>query len=141
MGVTVRIFFVNDDDSIQRFPLARFERLIERDPKERLPKYAKKRVRYILLAVDLVNRAPVETLRAQFSYLSFDSEGLFDRAKLKEKVKLYIDILPPAPIIRYPWDIVEPKPILPKKCHNENDKWTPTPAIEAAIINAVFESD
>lgn len=141
MGVTVWIFIVNDDASIQRFPLTRYERLIERDPNERLPQYANKRVRYILSAVDLVNRVPVEILRAQFSYLSFDSDGLFDRAKLREEVKLYIDILPPAPIIRYPWDIVEPKPSLPKECHNENDKWTPTQEIEAAIINAVFESD
>ena len=112
---------MNDADSIQRFPLTKYERLIDRDPKERLLQYANKRVRYILIAVDLVNREPVEILRAQFSYLSFDSDGLFDRAKLKEAVKLYIDILPPAPIIRYPWDKVEPKPGLPKKRHNEND--------------------
>ena len=141
MGISLRIFFVNDADSIQRFPLTKYERLIDRDPKERLLQYANKRVRYILIAVDLVNREPVEILRAQFSYLSFDSDGLFDRAKLKEAVKLYIDILPPAPIIRYPWDKVEPKPGLPKKRHNENDKWTPTPEIETAIINAVFEND
>lgn len=141
MGTAIWIFVVDDDDSIQRFPLTRYERLIERNPKERLPKYAEKRVRYILIAVDLVNREPVEILRAQFSYLSFDSDGLLDRAKLREEVNLYIDILPPEPIIRYPWDMVKTEPSLPKECHNENDKWTPTPEIEAAIINAVFESD
>ena len=40
MGVAIWIFIVNDDYSIQRFPLTRFERLIERDPKEHLSKYA-----------------------------------------------------------------------------------------------------
>jgi len=32
MGITVWIFIVNDDDSILRFSLARFERMIGRDP-------------------------------------------------------------------------------------------------------------
>jgi hypothetical protein len=138
MGIAIWIFIVNDDDSIQRFPLTKYERLIVRDPNERLPEYANERVRYIMIGVDLVNRKPVEILRAQFSYLSFDSDGLIDRAKLREEVKLYIDIWPPAPIIRYPWDIVDPKPSLPKERHNENDKWTPTPEIEAALLKAIF---
>jgi hypothetical protein len=138
MGITIWIFIVNNDDWIQRFPLTKYERLIVRDPNERLLEYANKRVQYIMIGVDLVNREPVEILRAQFSYLSFDSDGLIDRAKLREEVKLYIDIWPPAPIIRYPWDIVDPKPSLPKERHNENDKWTPTPEIEAALLKAIF---
>ncbi len=67
MGMSLRVLFVNDDDSIQRFPPARYERLLERNPKERLSQYAGKRVRYILVVVDLLNREPVETLRVQYT--------------------------------------------------------------------------
>ena len=36
MGLSIRIFIVEDDDTIKRFPLARYERLLKRDPDERL---------------------------------------------------------------------------------------------------------
>ena len=29
MGISLRIFIVNDDDNLQRLPLARYDRLIE----------------------------------------------------------------------------------------------------------------
>lgn len=47
MGHAVRLFLVHDDDSVERFALSRFERLYgRRDPKERLPEHAGKRLRY-----------------------------------------------------------------------------------------------
>jgi len=138
MGISLRIFFVNDDDSIKRFQLARYERLLEGNPKERLPQYADKRVRYILLVVDLLNREPVEILRVQYSYLSFDSDGLIDPAKLREEVMLFIEIFPPEPIIRYPWDPVKPNRSLPGKCYDHENKWAPTQEIETSIVEAIF---
>jgi hypothetical protein len=86
MGISLRVFFVDDDDSIERFPLAWYERVIQRDPEERLPQYANKRIRYILLVVDLVDRKPIEILRVKYSYLSFDSGGLVDPDKLRKEV-------------------------------------------------------
>ena len=102
MGIGIRIFVVNDDDSIKRLALARYDRLLERDPKERLPQYAGKRVRYALAVVDLVDREPVEILRIQYSYLSFDSEGCIDPVEGEREARLLLEILPPEPIIRYP---------------------------------------
>ena len=32
MGLSIRVFIVEDDDSIKRLPLAQYERLLERDP-------------------------------------------------------------------------------------------------------------
>ena len=36
MGISLRVFLVNDDDSIDRFALTRYERLLSRDPNERI---------------------------------------------------------------------------------------------------------
>ena len=138
MGISLRIFLVNDDDSIQRLALSRYDRLLERDPKERLPQYAGERVRYALAVVDLVDREPVEILRIQYSYLSSDSEGRIDPAEGEREARLLLEIFPPEPIIRYPWDFVEPKRCLPKKCHDDEHKWMPMPEIETAIIDAIF---
>ena len=69
MGLSIRVFIVEDDDTIKRLPLARYERLLRRDPDERLSKYAGKRVRYALIVVDLVNRKPIEVVRDEYAYL------------------------------------------------------------------------
>ena len=51
MGLSIRVFIVEDDDTIKRLPLARYECLLERDPDERLLEYVGKRVRYALIVV------------------------------------------------------------------------------------------
>lgn len=93
MGITVWIFIVNDDDSIQRFPLARFERLIQRDPNERLPQYAGKRVRYVEVALELEQRKPVGILRLLYLILPFDSEGRIDAMEQEKERRLGIENL------------------------------------------------
>jgi hypothetical protein len=75
MGIGLRIFVVHDNDSIQRLSLACYERLIRRDPEERLPQYAGKRIRYAMTVLELANRKPVEIIKIQYALLSFDSEG------------------------------------------------------------------
>lgn len=69
MGLSIRIFIVEDDDTIKRLPLARYERLFTRDSDERLSEYAGQRVRYALIVVDLVNRRPVEIVKDEFGFL------------------------------------------------------------------------
>jgi len=49
MGLSIRIFIVEGDDTITRLPLACYERLHKRDPDERFLKSAGKRVRYTLI--------------------------------------------------------------------------------------------
>jgi len=94
MGIAIWIFIVNDDDPIQRFPLARFERLIERDPKERLQKYAGKRVRFVEAAVELKQRKPVDILRMLYIMLFFDAEGRVDATEKENEGQLHAEMAP-----------------------------------------------
>jgi len=73
MGIGLRIFLVNDDDSLERLAVARYDRLLRRNLEERLPQYAGKRVRYALVAYEVENRKPVEILRIEYNYLSLGS--------------------------------------------------------------------
>ena len=75
MGISIRVFIVNEDDTLTRIPLSRYERLLKGDPEECFPQYAGKRIRYALAMVDLVNRKPAEILRMEYSMLSFDPNG------------------------------------------------------------------
>ncbi len=137
MGVTVRSFFVNDDDSIQRFPLARFERLIERDPKERLPKYAEKRVRYVEMALELEQRKPVGILRMLYLILPFDSEGRVDAAEQEKERRLGIEMVPPI-LDRGSKQVVEAGHLFAKKRFDYEYRWEPTQEMETAIMKAIF---
>ena len=141
MGISLRIFLVDDDDSIKRLPLTRYERLLQCDPEEGFPEYAGKRVRYALVVVDLVNRIPVEILRIQYSLLSFDSEGRIDPIEREKEAKLAFELLPPMPIERDPSQLIDAQHCFAKKRYDNEYRWTPSPEIEKAIMDAIFGKD
>ena len=138
MGIGLRIFLVHDDDSIQRLSLACYERLLRRDPKERLPRYAGKRVRYALVVLELVNRKPAEIMKAQYSFLSFDSEGRIDLTEQEREARLALEVLSPLHKEQQSHRVIDAQHKFAKKRYNNAYKWTPTPDIEAAIAEAIF---
>jgi len=85
MGIGIRVLLVDDDDSIKRFPLTRYERLLRRNPNERLPQYAGKRVRFAEVAVELEERKPVQIIRAVYGILPFDSGVGLTLLSMKKK--------------------------------------------------------
>ena len=139
MGISLRIFIVNDDDKLH-LPLARYDRLFERSSKECMPQYAGKRVRYALVVVNLWNREPMEILRFEYSILYFDAEGRIDPAESDKEARLAFDILPSMP---FPFDkstdnVIEARHLFSKKRFENEYKWTPTPEIEATIVEVIF---
>lgn len=142
MGISLRIFIIDDNDTLQRLPLARYDRLLERNQKECMPQYAGKRVRYALVVVNLVNRKPVEILRFEYSFLSFDAEGGIDPAESEREARLAFEILPS---ITFPFEkptdnIIDARYVFAKKRFENEYKWTPNQKIEAAIVEAVFRN-
>ncbi len=95
MGLGSRIFIVNDDQSMEKLSMARFERLFQRDPDERLLKYAGKRVKYAHVVVELENRKPVGVVMIQYSYLSFDSDGRIDQSSMEKEMQLGMQMMAP----------------------------------------------
>ena len=93
MGLSIRIFIVEEDDTIKRLPLARYERLVKRDPNESLPKCAGQRVRYALIVVDLINRKPIEVVRDEYAYLDFGGEGRFKEPAYEKENNSAFDML------------------------------------------------
>ena len=72
MGLGLRVFLVEDDDSLKRITLARYKRLLLRQPEASMPQYAEKRVRCALVVVEFVSRRPAEIVHIQYSLISFD---------------------------------------------------------------------
>jgi len=138
MGTGLRVFLVNDDDSLERFPLARLERLFQGHPEERLLQYAGKRVRYALVIVDLVNRKPIEILRIQYAILTFDSEGKIDSAELEKEMRLGVDMVPIGTIAPLSRKVVDAEHHFLQKRYENRYLWKPTPEIEETIVKVVF---
>ena len=138
MGIAIWIFFVNDDDSIQRFPLAGFERLIDRNPNERLPEYANKRVRYVEVALELEQRKPVGILRILYLILPFDSEGRVDAAEQEKERRLGVEMMSPVLTDRDSKQVVEARHRFAKRRFDNEYRWKPTQEMEADIMAAIF---
>jgi hypothetical protein len=140
MGTGLRIFLINDADSVQRFPVARFERLINRDPQERLPQYAGRRVRYALVIVDCVNRKPVQVLDTQYAILTFDSKGTIDAAEREKEMRLGVNMVPSGTTAPTSRKVVHAEHHFLQKQYEKRYLWRPTPEMEEAIRKAVFGS-
>ena len=138
MGVGLRIFFVNDDDSLERLAVARYERLLRRDPEQCLPLYAGKRVRYALVAYEVENRIPVEILKIEYNYLSLDSEGRIDAGEQEKARRMAVDLFPPILPEKEPRQVIDAKHRFARKRYDAKYRWTPRRELDAAILNAVF---
>ena len=138
MGIGLRIFLVNDDDSLERLAVAKYERLLRRDPEECLPQYAGKRVRYALVAYEVENRIPVEILKIEYNYLSLDSEGRINAGEQEREMMMAVEVLPPVLPEKEPRQVIDAKHLFAKKRYDAKYRWTPSPELEAAIVNAVF---
>ena len=125
MGTSLRIFLVNDDDSVQSLPLARYERLMRHDSKESLPQYAGKRVRYAMVVVDFINRIPTEILRTEYSFLSFDSEGRLDLGDKEKQLMLGLNMVPPLLADEDEPEIIDARHRFAKKRYDNEYSWTP----------------
>lgn len=138
MGLGLRIFLINDDDSIQRLPLVRYERLWRRDPEERLPQYADKRVRYAEVLVEFSERKPVSIRRLQYFFLTFDSEGRIDAAEQQRESRLAMEGLFPHTIRKPSSHIIDARSLFARKRFDNEYRWTPHPEIEKAIVRAIL---
>lgn len=91
MGLGSRIFIVNDDGSLKRLSMARFERLFRRDLDERLSHFAGKRVKY----AHVLNRG---TFIAIFEFYTVPVRGIFilnDQADIAVFKLVFINNLAP----------------------------------------------
>ena len=140
MGLGFRIFFVNDDDSLQRTSLAKYERLYREDSNERLPQYAGKRVRCAVVVLLLEDRKPQSIARIDCNRILFDTEGRVDLKEWESHAQLighFLDI----PIAEQDQDnVIDAQSVFARKRYKREAKWPLTPEIEGAIEEAIFGS-
>ena len=138
MGTGIRVFFVNEDETLKRIPLTRYERLLGADPEVRFQEYAGKRVRYALATLEFINRKPVEIVSIQYSILSFDSDGRIDDGELEKEMKLGFKMLQPATADLDSSNVINAKDRFAMKRYHDQYTWTPSSEVERAVVVAIF---
>jgi transposase len=138
MGLSIRVFIVEDDNTIKRLPMIRFERLLNRDPNEKLSKYAGKRIRYALIVVELVNRRPIEIIKDEFAYLNFDDEGRLEVSEHEQAQSLAFDMLDFFSLEQQNKRVIDARHKFAKKRYFDKYRWEPSDEIIAAISEAIF---
>ncbi len=79
MGIGVRTFLIDDNDSLQRFSMARLNKLLRFGSKETLPQYAGKRIRCAMVFLEIVDRRPVSIRNIDCFVIPFDAKGRVDK--------------------------------------------------------------
>ena len=139
MGVGLRIFIVNDDDSLERLSLKKYERLMQRAPDISFPQYAGKRVRYAEVTIEFENRKPVEILRMEYFIMHFDPKGRIDGTVRDDIMSLGVNLTPPIYFKNDPV-VIEAQHHFVKKRFDHQFRWKSTPDIEMAILKSIFKT-
>jgi len=138
MGIGVRIFLITDDNSLERFSLRRYERLLRHDPTERLPQYAGKRLRHALVVLEMEHRKPMGILKIQYGYLHFDSEGKLDIIEREREARMTVELFPSLPDDEHPPQVIDVRHLFARKRYTDEYHWQPSPEMETAIAEAIF---
>lgn len=138
IGIGLRIFLVNDDNSIQRLAVARYERLLRGDPRESLPQYANSRIRYASVALNLVNRVPVEVIYLHYGILCFDAEGRIDEVAQEKEWRLGVELMAPLLPEDHASHLIDARHRFARKRYDDQYRWTPSQEIVTAIVREIF---
>lgn len=138
MGMGFRIFFIDDDDSLERISLAQYERLCRKHSKDRLPQYAGKRVRCAMVVLDVEDRKPQSITWIDCCKIPFDAEGGVDLEEWEKRGQLVSYFLDLPVEEQGPEKIIDARSLFAKKQYEREAKWSLTPEIEQAIEETIF---
>jgi hypothetical protein len=91
MGLSCRLFLVDENDVLYRLSNAKFDQMLRRPAEHRLPRFAGARVRMATVIVGLEDRKSIRVVRTNFSILSFDT-GRFDLAAYEQPLRARMDL-------------------------------------------------
>ena len=91
MGIAIRHIVVNQNDEVLRLRSSFFVKLWEKFPGGILPQFARNRVRWAEVAVEMQKRQPVAIVRVVYCYLYFDAKGGLDTDRVMKDGALMIE--------------------------------------------------
>jgi hypothetical protein len=138
MGVSVRVFFVDENDSLQRIPLTRLDRLLHFNRKESLQQYAGKRVRCAMAFSEVAGRRILSIRNIDYFWLSFDDKGRINKKEWEKGMRLGMELLPSILDGEHPKQVINAQHRFAKRRYEQEFKWKPSRKVEQAILAAIL---
>lgn len=138
MGIACRVFFVDDNDSLKRIPLARLDRLLHFDRRESLQQYAGKHVRCAMVFLEVAGRQVQAIRNIDYFLLPFNDKGQIDKKEWEKGIRLGRDLLPPLSDEKYPKQVIDAQHRFAKRRYEHEFKWKPSRKVEEAIVAATL---
>jgi hypothetical protein len=138
VGIGCRVFFADDNDSLQRIPMARLDRLLHFDRAERLPQHAGKRVRCAMVFVEVAGRQVLAIRNIDYFLLHFDAKGQINKKEWEKGMRLGMELLPSILDGEYPKKVINAQHRFAKRRYEHEFKWKPSQKVEEAIVSATL---
>ena len=137
MGISCRMYLLDQDDTLYRLPSAKFKRML-RDPTTcRLPRFAGRRVRMTDVAVELNDRQPSRVIWITFAFLAFDDDGHFDLATFDRHQRARAELALALPTLEPRSDEIVVDAA--DRFVAQGGRWTPSRALRRRIDAAAME--
>ena len=78
MGISSRMFLLDQDDHLYQLANSTFERMMQDPGSNPITRFASMRVRMASLLVELLDRQPIRVIRCSFGIFTFNAAGCFD---------------------------------------------------------------
>ena len=139
MGTGIRVFLVAEDDSLQRIPMTRLDRLLHFDRKESLQQYAGKRVRCAMAFSEMAGRRILSIRNIDYFWLSFDDKGRINKKEWEKGMRLGMELLPSILDGEHPKQVINAQHRFAKRRYEHEFKWKPSRKVEQAIVAAILD--
>ena len=140
MGTGVRVFLIDDNDSLQRISMVRLDGLLRFKPGESLPAHAGKRVRCAMVFLDVLRRKVLDIKHTDYFLIPFDAKGRIDKKAWEKGIRLAMELMPSGLKEQYPRSIIDARHRFIKRRYEHEFKWKPNRKVEEAIVAAIFKS-
>ena len=138
MGISVRVFLVDDNDSLQRIPMAKLDRLLHFDRVESFPQCAGKRIRCAMAFLEVAGRRLLSIRNIDYFWLSFDEKGRVNKKEWEKGMRLGMELLPSILDGEHPKQVINARHRFAKRRYEHEFKWKPIRKVEEAIVTAAL---
>jgi hypothetical protein len=136
-SVSVRIFFITDDNEILKVPNAKFERMLKGSREENTTRFAGKRIRAAEIAVLIEDRKPVMVLRAIYFYLHFNEKGILDFERFLQDGRIVGEAgIPEIFLEKLKDNVINAQQEFAKRKRDHTVWWKPNVKLERDILDA-----
>jgi hypothetical protein len=137
MGISSRMFLLDQDDHLYRLPNSTFERMRQDSGSHPITRFASQRVRMADLLVELLDRQPIRIVRSTYGIFTFNADGCFDPNTFERQqwARAEQALAPLSIEVGGTSTVVDAK----SRFVAQGGNWTPSPALAYRIDDAALE--